>query len=185
MLDKELAKFFMRHADLVNNNDFEALYKAKDAELLQMSLATAKLTLALLSAGIHPLDYLDSVPDKYLYCSPASVRELTTLPEHIKSIGAYAFSSTDVKTINIPEGVTTINTRAFAGCPDLETVRLPSSLTTIYRAAFSKCLNLTKIVYNDTYERWQAINKDTAWLFLTQAHPVKLICTDRTELANS
>lgn len=47
--------------------------------------------------------------------------------------------------VTIPEGVTTIEDRAFYGCSSLEDLRLPQSLTKIGEAAFSRCPRLKMI----------------------------------------
>ncbi|MBR1668130.1 MAG: leucine-rich repeat protein [Bacteroidaceae bacterium] len=48
-----------------------------------------------------------------------------------------------LKHIEVPEGVTTIECRAFKGCGDLETVILPSTLTFIGDTVFVGCPKLT------------------------------------------
>ena len=51
--------------------------------------------------------------------------------------------------ISIPDGVTTIDERAFAGCPYLGKVNFPNSLTNIDELAFVDCFNLKDIVIPD------------------------------------
>ncbi|MDE5614010.1 MAG: leucine-rich repeat protein, partial [Treponemataceae bacterium] len=49
-------------------------------------------------------------------------------------------------TLEIPEGVTCINYKAFEGCPSLMTVYIPVCVTTIYCYAFKGCTNLTTVI---------------------------------------
>ena len=53
--------------------------------------------------------------------------------------------SSDIKSVKIEEGVTSISGCAFAYCTNLASVSLPSTLTSIGEAAFERCLGLTEI----------------------------------------
>ena len=46
---------------------------------------------------------------------------------------------------NIPEGVTSIDTLAFAGCTGLTSVTIPASVTSIGEGAFSDCIGMTSV----------------------------------------
>ena len=50
-----------------------------------------------------------------------------------------------VKTVYIPDTVTTIDAYAFVGCDNLKEIRLSESLSSIEAEAFAKCSNLTEI----------------------------------------
>lgn len=87
------------------------------------------------------------------------------LPPSIMEIGDWAFGSTDIKELTIPEevtsistgmchlcdaleavtlpeGITTIEAYAFKGCTSLKAINIPESVTTIEREAFANCPNL-------------------------------------------
>lgn len=92
------------------------------------------------------------------------------IPEHVTSIGDWAFSQADrltsivihegvisigsgafsfcerLKTVAIPKSVTSIASQAFWYCKKLESIELPDSLTSIKDEAFSSCYNLTSVV---------------------------------------
>lgn len=51
----------------------------------------------------------------------------------------------NLKSVNIPEGITLIGERAFNGCESLETVNLPKTLKTIGFSAFNMCKNLKSV----------------------------------------
>lgn len=55
-----------------------------------------------------------------------------------------------VGSVTIPEGVTVIGRRAFAGCPGLTNVNIPNSVTTIAGDAFWSCPGLTSINIPDS-----------------------------------
>ncbi len=68
------------------------------------------------------------------------------IPESVKSIGNWAFSSCENLTgITIPSGVTSIGSGAFWGCTGLSEVTLPGGLTSVDDYAFSGCSGLAKV----------------------------------------
>ena len=74
-----------------------------------------------------------------------------TIPDKIDEyavchIGVSAFENcTDIKSIVIPEGVTSIGKSAFAGCTGLVSATLPDSVTSIGGSLFSGCVSLKSI----------------------------------------
>lgn len=76
------------------------------------------VTLLLYSEGVDPLKYINYVPALFL----ANIDELTmiTIPDNIKSINQYAFSScTNLKEVTITSGLT-INGMAFEACEEVK-----------------------------------------------------------------
>ena len=72
--------------------------------------------------------------------------EKVTLPQNLKSIGAYAFAACPKLTeITIPDKVTSIGESAFQYCKDLTKVSLPQELKSIADLTFALCASLTDI----------------------------------------
>lgn len=67
------------------------------------------------------------------------------IPATVTSLGASAFMYSDIKSVVIPEGVTTIPTCCFADCEQLETVTLPSTIKEIGSYAFAGNIELKNI----------------------------------------
>ena len=61
------------------------------------------------------------------------------LPAQLGEIGEEAFAGVGVWRVIVPEGVTSIGSRAFANCPNLARVILPVSLTSLVADAFDGC----------------------------------------------
>lgn len=85
------------------------------------------LTECLLEAGIDPLDYLDYVPECYLFGS-------------------------NVTNIDIPNHITSIQDTAFSDCSKLNSIKLPSKLTYIGINAFRYCDSLNEMSIPDTVQ---------------------------------
>ena len=89
-----------------------------------------------------------------------------TIPDSVTTIGSYAFAWCDSLTsIVIPEGVTTIGEEAFYYCDSLTSVTFGenSRLTTIGAGAFSGCTSLTDVYYGGTKEEWAQINVENCF----------------------
>ena len=69
------------------------------------------------------------------------------IPEGVTSIEDAAFCNCDSLTpIDIPSSVTSIGEQAFDGCSSLTSIDIPSSVTSIGDGAFESCYNLTTVI---------------------------------------
>ncbi len=74
-----------------------------------------------------------------------------TIPNTVTSIGNRAFSNcTSLTYVNIPNSVTGINNGTFSDCTSLASVNIPDSVTYIGRNAFLNCSNLTSVNISDS-----------------------------------
>lgn len=86
----------------------------------------------------------------------AKILSQVNFPSGLKSIGASAFCSTALQTVNLPDSVTYIGARAFAYCDELHDVILPSNLQKILDGVFD-CASITRVVIPASV---QTIGKD-------------------------
>lgn len=94
-----------------------------------------------------------------------------TIPDTVTSIGSHAFRGcTSLTSITIPDGVTSIGYSAFAGCDNLTSVVIPDSVAQIEWEAFSGCTSLTDVIYCGTEEQWNQISIGSDNTYLTNAN---------------
>ena len=79
----------------------------------------------------------------FTYCSSLTDINVTS---NIKTIQGGAFRRTAIKSMVIPDGVTSIGQYTFDGCKELESVKIPDSVTEISHDAFSDCIKLSDLV---------------------------------------
>ena len=73
------------------------------------------------------------------------------IPDSVTSIGAHAFHGCSSLThITIPDSVTSIGAHAFRGCSGLTYITIPDSVTSIGSHAFAYCTSLTSVTIPDS-----------------------------------
>ena len=98
------------------------------------------------SINFDNLEFSNIGVDMFRGCSNLKT---ITLPEGVTSIGSQAFlNCTNLKTINLPNGLTTIGDRAFSYTGLIE-VTIPSTVETISAEAFSNCKSLETVIISE------------------------------------
>ena len=70
---------------------------------------------------------------------------------------------TSIRTVILPDSVTSIGNNAFDSCTGLTSVTIPGSVTSIGAYAFNQCANLKDIYYVGEQAQWQAVEKGASW----------------------
>ena len=163
---------------LINNNKWEEVYiKLQETVSLKYS---GEFTRLLLASEIDPLEYINYIPDFYLWDS----EDITNfkIPSNITNIGIKAFAYCESLTnIIIPNSVTNICRGVFEGCSSLTNVIIPDSVIKLDSGVFNDCSSLTSLTlgknlreisgwdvltgtkvksinYNNTMENWKKID---------------------------
>lgn len=93
-------------------------------------------------------DTYDSNPvtiSNKIYINGSELKEIV-LPDGLTKINSYAFAGCkSIEKISIPNTVTEIGDYAFSGCSSLSYITIPNSVTSIGYHAFGNCTNLTSI----------------------------------------
>lgn len=86
------------------------------------------------------------IPNNFMHGSSGLSKII--FPSSLKQIGscAFEFQSRLCEDIIFPEGLVSIEERAFNRCTNIPRIELPSSLQTINRFAFNECYNISSIV---------------------------------------
>ena len=140
MTNKKVISFIEKHKELIEEENFDALY----IEIKKLGVNPAALTEVFLGAGIDPMIYFhDTIPYAY-----AATLPLTTIkiPDGILSVGTYAFSRcSDLTSVALPESLTSIRAKAFSQCSKLININLPETVSNIGPEAFEFCYGLKNI----------------------------------------
>ncbi len=77
---------------------------------------------------------------------------------NVVAIGNHAFSDVKVQTVELEEGIRTIETQAFYGNSSLLKISIPKSITKIGNNAFGNCMNLSVINLAEENENYKLSN---------------------------
>ena len=123
----------------------KALIEAEDWENLYRKLGETqaidtigKVSQALLSAGVDPL-------------------------EGSKKIPQYFFAMLPITSYEVPDGIEIIGASAFVLCEELKEVTLPKTIKIIQSGAFMNAHKLNKIIFQGTKAKWEKILKGPWW----------------------
>ena len=75
----------------------------------------------------------------------ARARGAVVLPAGIKGIGEEIFEDQDLRSLTLPDTLTSIGHAAFRGCEYLTSLTIPDSVTRIDECAFMNCTSLTSL----------------------------------------
>lgn len=111
-----MRRFINEHEEDINLDNWEKIYSALNNNYY---IVTGEFTSLMYEAELNPLTGLDHIPNSF-YTS----QDIKTfyVPDGIVEIGPFAFSSTFLDNISIPNTVKRIDNYAFLNCPHLNTI---------------------------------------------------------------
>ena len=105
-----------------------------------------------------------------------SIRSIV-LPESLTTVGSSAFAyCKGLKAVVFKGDVTHIGNSAFRYCTELTEITIPASVNTIAESAFSNCTKLSKIDFGGTMAEWEEIRFGRYWNVFMPEYTV--YCTD-------
>lgn len=141
-ISDKIKELLNKYKEEINNNDFKYIYNDLNNSEDIYGKDIGKLTEIFLSANINPLNFLDEVPDYFLYNS--KIEEIN-IPSNITRIGEGAFKHSKLETINIfGDLYQGISDNAFALCYGLRKVTF-NKVASIGVSAFYQCFNLEEL----------------------------------------
>lgn len=142
-------KFIEDNIDLIEENRWEEIYKKITNEL---NAYTGIFTEIMLTADIHPENYLKELPNYFL--SNSKIKEFS-IPDNMIHIGKWAFLYCNaLEYVLVDKNVEEIREEAFYSCRNLTTVIIRNPKIDIAADAFIGCHKLD-IQFNGTKEQWK------------------------------
>ena len=86
------------------------------------------------------------------------------LPDSLTTIETEAFEGGAFRYVQLPEGVTSIGSRAFADCPSLRHIYIPEATTGIAADAFEGVNGLTILGHSGSYAEFYAQRNGIAFV---------------------
>lgn len=95
---------------------------------------------------------------------------------HVVSIGTGAFnSSPTLRTLSIPDGISSISANAFANCSNLTSVEIGATVSFIGDSAFANCTSLSNVIFHGFLDNIEPnAFYATAWITSSQEEFVTL-----------
>ena len=142
------AKFYQTNSPYFSNEGLNGHF-AEYVKVVDADMALAKIpdSVTAIKGGSISSGYYGA----FYGCTSLKSIEI---PDSVTTIGPSAFyGCTSLQNVEISASLTTIGEYAFYGCTSLKSVYIPASVTTIEQNAFKECTNLLSVVFEDI-EGW-------------------------------
>ena len=94
------------------------------------------------------------VIDNWAFGGCAKLKSIT-IPDSVTSIGFGVFECSEaLESIILPESITAIDEYTFSGCTGLKEITIPDSVTSIGEGAFNDCDSLSDVYFTGTALEW-------------------------------
>lgn len=139
----EAKTFLSVHSNLLKSGDIKSLYnKIIEGYVTEnYNYLISEVSQILINSGINPLDYLNDVPENFLFNSDVTSIKI---PNNITKISMQSFTYSNVESIKIPNSVNYMGINAFQECEKLKSITFSNALKTIPK---NTCLDCTSLSY--------------------------------------
>jgi len=107
------------------------------------------------SVGVNSMEVC---PENVVFPSLYNDKAVTVIAKNALK-GDYSNENTVVKTVIIPDSVTSIDGYAFRYCTSLTSITIPNSVTNIESSALFGCTSLQSIIFDGSKAEWDKIDK--------------------------
>lgn len=139
-MNKRIEDFIPEILELIDENEWDKIYTELAHDYNGEDIGD--FTTYMYAAGINPLEYLDRVPQHYLYYS--TLVNLI-IPEGIKEIEHGSFSNSSIENLHVPNSCERVFSYACSNCEQLRSVHLGDNVKSVGSNAFFNCRNLSEI----------------------------------------
>lgn len=131
----------------IGTNAFHTCISLKEIKLPETITSLSDFLFYNCSSLMH-IDFPNTVTSIGRYSLASCGFEDITLPENLVSIGDNAFADACFETISLPEKLKTIASHAFSSNDRLKTLTIPESVTSVASGIIANCHNVTSIFWN-------------------------------------
>ena len=143
----ELKEFLSRKdikESLVEGNLRYCFQQLEEKDNKDKLCLSSELNQVLIDSGTDPFSYIDRIYN-FQYWHNENLKSIV-IPNNITSIGHESFRFCDnLTSVNIPSSVKSIGTWAFGWCTELTDIDIPDSVRIIGEDAFFGCVGLTNV----------------------------------------
>ena len=134
----EVKTFLSVHSNLLKSGDIKALYnKIIEGYVTEnYNYLISEVSTILINSGINPLDYLDNVPENFLFNSDVTSIKI---PSNITKINMHSFTYSNIEDVKIPNSVTYMGVNAFQECNHLKSITFSNALKEIPKNTCLDC----------------------------------------------
>lgn len=142
-ISSEAKTFLSTHSNLLKSGDIKSLYnKIVEGYITKnYNYLISEVSQILINSGVNPLDYLNDVPQNFLFDSDVTSIKI---PSNITKISMHSFAYSNVESIKIPNSVDFMGINAFQECKKLKSITFSNALKTIPK---NICLDCTSLSY--------------------------------------
>jgi hypothetical protein len=156
--------------ELTFTGDGAVSYQSSDAAVAAVDAGTGEV--AIVGAGEATITATVTDGENYSYAVKTAAYTLTVgmrdavlqLPAFLTQIGEEAFAGISAVIVEVPENVTAIDARAFAGCENLRQITIPKNVRRVDNTALENCENVT--VYGATGSEAQRFARANGFTFV-------------------
>lgn len=141
-----------RLANSNENNNIDIYAVAVLPDIMQSDIVTVEITSSYVMAKNN--NYINVIKDSGDIDLSDETKSITLIATEVPN----GLNKSLIQNIIIPKGTTTIATGAFSDCINLKTLTIPDSVTSIGGYAFYNCEFLTEVYYGGTKNDWNNIS---------------------------